>query len=507
MEQIWSICKNTFIQTIRQPIYGLLIFITIAALVLSLPVTGSTLDPNVEDVDQRMLSSLSLSTLLGSAFLIAIFGASWGITRELEDRTALTVVSKPVSRAVFIIGKFAGLLLAVLVSYYICSLVFLMTIRHGTMPTASHVYDMPVIVFGMAALLGSPILAGAGNYFFGWSFNSALVWLDMILFTLAMGLVSFIGKFWTIVPFGCDVSTELTIVQVIKPDLILAMYNLLLAAIILTALAVAVSSRLGQIPTLLVCLVLLYAGSSHDYLFSKHAGQFVSLWLLGWLLPNLADFYPIDALVSGAQSLGAITATAAGVQVKLFWLQTLYAILYSAGAIFAAIGLFQRRQLDSDEGVGGIPGWVSIVAWTFRIAAIACLFAGFEAFAGICADVVSNWFGGDFTPKMAIMLNLLITGHAGETRYDYAFLPATGLLAAGAGLWLLSGFFARAAKWSYWTIMALFAAGIIFQIILYARNLDGINYVADGAKLAVNAFLILCLVMPRSRHYFFRSVT
>ncbi|RKY23299.1 MAG: hypothetical protein DRP83_09450, partial [Planctomycetota bacterium] len=129
MIQFWSIAKNTFIQTIRQPIFGVMIFLTFVMLVLSLPMSGWTMgnagSGDYEASDQQMLENLGLSTLLLMGLITAALSASATISREIEDKTALTVVSKPVSRAVFVLGKFAGVGLAITLMYYLGAAVFL----------------------------------------------------------------------------------------------------------------------------------------------------------------------------------------------------------------------------------------------------------------------------------------------------------------------------------------------------------------------------------------------
>src|SRR5512144_2346005 len=108
MTRFWSICRNTFVQTIRQPIFTVLFFATVFILVLELALAGWTMGEGpaeYNETDQIMLYLTGISTLLTSGLLLAAFSASAALSREIEDRTALTVISKPVSRPVFILGK------------------------------------------------------------------------------------------------------------------------------------------------------------------------------------------------------------------------------------------------------------------------------------------------------------------------------------------------------------------------------------------------------------------
>ena len=79
MIKFLSICHNTFTQTIRQPIYCILIILTFLLLVLTLPLADWTLGESGGDyheTNQMMLENLGLSTLLMAGLLLAAFTAS-----------------------------------------------------------------------------------------------------------------------------------------------------------------------------------------------------------------------------------------------------------------------------------------------------------------------------------------------------------------------------------------------------------------------------------------------
>ena len=107
MIQFPAIVKNSFLQAVRQPVFGIIVIVTLGGLALAPSMTGWTLDD-----DNKMLRDIGLSTLLVQGIFLACFCASNVIDQEIADRTALTVVAKPVSREVFILGKYVGILLA-----------------------------------------------------------------------------------------------------------------------------------------------------------------------------------------------------------------------------------------------------------------------------------------------------------------------------------------------------------------------------------------------------------
>jgi len=62
--------------------------------------------------------------------LLAVWSAGTSVSDEIDGRTALTVLSKPVSRRSFILGKYTGIMLAVLVLFVILAAVLLVVMSY-----------------------------------------------------------------------------------------------------------------------------------------------------------------------------------------------------------------------------------------------------------------------------------------------------------------------------------------------------------------------------------------
>jgi ABC-type transport system involved in multi-copper enzyme maturation permease subunit len=77
--------------------------------------------------EQKVVREMGFASITLWGFLVVLLTAPLIITAELEDRTALTLLSKPVSRASFLLGKFAGLVGALLMGVLFLSLVLLLT--------------------------------------------------------------------------------------------------------------------------------------------------------------------------------------------------------------------------------------------------------------------------------------------------------------------------------------------------------------------------------------------
>ena len=458
MIKFWSIIRNTFVETIRQPIYGVLLLATFALLVITLPLTGWTLgvSGDYRETDQKMMENLGLSTLLVSGLLFAAFCASSALSREIETKTALTVISKPVSRTTFVLGKFVGVAAAVTAAFYLCSLVFLMTVRHKVVSAVSDPYDVPVIVLGCGALATVLLVSAVGNYFFGWSFTSTSIWTALVGFSLAMGLIAFIGKEWKIVPFAHD----------IRPQLIVGMGMMFLGVMVFVAVAVAASTRLGPVLTLLVCLGVFIVGWTHPLLFSR-ADDILIVRVLGWIAPNLTYLDPQDPLTTDKTIPLAYVGVAAG-----------YCACYVAAVLAAGVALFQRRQLEAQTSSATMPGAVAVLAWTGRLAAVAM---------GIAA---------------LVLLSL------GQFHTVRGFVLSGVLLALAAAAWMLWGYFGRGARWSYWLVLVLATLALLRSLagLFVPAAAEVLRVETDTTivfvQMAVNVVVLLIVLLPKTRRHF-----
>ncbi len=532
-----TIAGNTFVQTIRQPIVGVLILVTLGVLVLSVPLAGWTMSTSGEftKVDQQMLISLGLSTLLVSGLLIAAFSASAVVTREIDDRTALTVLSKPVARATFVMGKFAGVACAVGVAFYLCAIGYLMTVRHKVMSTASDPFDVPVIVLGCSAMATAIVVATLGNLLFRWSFSSAAIWTALVTFTLAMGAITIVGKNWEIVPPGYDsppqpefeklvmdvdptadfptVKKEITSrrfevedydlkrheVTVVSPSGLMfeeAVRKLadlpgasnprekinpplisvaLLAAILLIFMAVMVFVAVAvAVSTRLGQVMTLLICCAVFVIGSAHPTLFGKAAEGNFVIKGLGW------LVPKLNYFDPQYAMSMGYPIPGRFLATAaaYCACYVAAVLAMGGFLFHGRQLDSQGTSAAMPPLVGVLAWTGRIVAAA----------------------------MAIIA-LVILGRID----DYSaptLLTAGGLLVGAAAGWLFWGYFGRGAKWAHRVATALLALaalrlilGVAFDPVGEALQVD-VGTVQIVAHTIAIAIVALILVLPSTRRHF-----
>jgi ABC-type transport system involved in multi-copper enzyme maturation permease subunit len=106
-------------EAIRQPAFFVLVFIAGSSLIASIFVSYFTFG---EDI--KMYKDTGLTTISFVGLLLALLTASSTVAEEIEGRTAITLLSKPINRRQFIVGKFLGIELGVLALYLILGTLF-----------------------------------------------------------------------------------------------------------------------------------------------------------------------------------------------------------------------------------------------------------------------------------------------------------------------------------------------------------------------------------------------
>ncbi len=108
IRRIWAMAVNTIREAIRNKLLYTLLFFALGVMVLGIAL--STLS-YVER--ERMVQDFGFASIRLFSVAIAIFVGVGLIHKEVERRTVYTILSKPLSRAEFLIGKYTGLILII----------------------------------------------------------------------------------------------------------------------------------------------------------------------------------------------------------------------------------------------------------------------------------------------------------------------------------------------------------------------------------------------------------
>lgn len=165
MRVVLAIARNTFREAVRDRIlYGILFF-AVLLILFSLVLGQLSFNEEVRVTIDVGLAGISFFSVLMSIFL--------GITllhKEIEKRTIYTVLSKPVSRPAYVVGKFLGLAATMLVQILLMLIVFLAVllvqggaVGGGLAVALALIYVETLLVIALALFFGSfssPFLSG-----------------------------------------------------------------------------------------------------------------------------------------------------------------------------------------------------------------------------------------------------------------------------------------------------------------------------------------------------------
>ncbi|MDX1967367.1 MAG: ABC transporter permease subunit [Planctomycetaceae bacterium] len=114
------IAQATAKEAVRQPVFLLSLALAIVILVINTFLPFFSLG---EDV--KMLKDCGLATILITGLLIAVWTASTSVSEEIEGKTAMTLLSKPINRRQFVLGKYIGILQGIMWYMLPVTLVFM----------------------------------------------------------------------------------------------------------------------------------------------------------------------------------------------------------------------------------------------------------------------------------------------------------------------------------------------------------------------------------------------
>jgi ABC-type transport system involved in multi-copper enzyme maturation permease subunit len=324
MRQFVAIAANTFMELIRQPVLLLLTTASGAFIVFLAVVPYFGLGDDAQLVKQSVLAIMLLAGLLGS-----VLCASSTLSREIRTGTALTVLAKPVSRAQFLLAKFAGLALALALLNYVNTVAALYASR-----MAFDAYGDPDVsgfAIWLGGLVAGYLAGGFANYFLRRPFTSNAMIALAVTATIAFLINASLTK-------ADPTSRGLTIAAFVRVEWQLVPMSalILLALWMLAALALACSARLELMATLAICTAFFLLGLMWNWLVGRPAEAGMA-WakVLYPLMPNWQNFWVGDVLdgkkaVNWSGYLGSCLA---------------YTVCYVGATLLVALALFEDREL------------------------------------------------------------------------------------------------------------------------------------------------------------------
>ena len=171
--RIRAIARNTFREAVRDRVlYNLVLFVLLltAAAIFIGELSGGQ--------ERKIIVDLGLSAMLLFGVFIAIFVGVGLVYKEIERRTIYAIFSKPVGRGEFIVGKYLGLCLTLLVNVIVMAAgvsLALVYVSRGWDPLIAKIWPAVLLIYvelmiltGVALLFSSfssPALSALLTFF------------------------------------------------------------------------------------------------------------------------------------------------------------------------------------------------------------------------------------------------------------------------------------------------------------------------------------------------------
>lgn len=294
-----TVAQAAYREAVRQPLFWLLLILSAFFMLLSVFLPYFTFKGREE---LKLMKDLDLDAILLPALLLSVFTASISISEEIEGRTAITVISKPVSRREFLLGKFYGILLATLF------LVAILTVFMGF--TINFKIDLDGLRKDPQEVLpmGDP---------------EEVIAMQQALSFMPVQITQ-------VLRYVLLVFHE---IQLVGPGVVMNFCQVM----ILTSVAVALATRLPMIINLVVCLVVFFMGRLTHILEAKSDNPLVKFVarVFDTLLPGL-NYYDIGPAIVADHDVPWAGFVLPAV---------LHGLIYAGIALFFGLILFEDRDL------------------------------------------------------------------------------------------------------------------------------------------------------------------
>ncbi len=238
MPKLSAVALATFKSEIAQPVFIILLIAGAVILIFAHFMPYSTFG---EDI--KMLKESGRMIILVFSIFVAVWAASKSIAEEIEGRTALTVLSKPIGRREFILGKFVGIAWTVALMFIALGTLFLILVAYKP------IYDGRET--GVAEIT--------------WQ----LCYSEMVLLVPALALA-------------------------------------FLETLVMAAISVAISTRLPWLANLLICFAIYALGHLTPLLVQSSITGFEPVVFVARLIATLfpvLDYYQVEAAVMGGSDV------------------------------------------------------------------------------------------------------------------------------------------------------------------------------------------------------------
>lgn len=184
MRSIWPLAVITFKEGIRnRALYGISLF-SLLLLGANLLISGMMMRSAGKTAVDMALSTVSLSGLL----LVLFVGINL-ISKDLDRRTIYMVLARPISRSRYIVGKFLGMVLLILVTVAILTVVAALSILlvKAAYPDYFDRFSWPPVALAVGMIALMLVMLSAITFLFSSFASTSFITLALTIITYIIG--------------------------------------------------------------------------------------------------------------------------------------------------------------------------------------------------------------------------------------------------------------------------------------------------------------------------------
>lgn len=152
-----AIARNTWREAIRDRV-----FVLVGAFGLLMVASSVFISPLTVGAQQKIVADMGLAAMSAFALLVALLVGSGMVSKEMDRRTIATLLSKPLSRREYLLGKYLGLSATILAMMATMAALFLVAVwLSGGQATGAYFTSMALSALEMLVVVAVVIFFSA----------------------------------------------------------------------------------------------------------------------------------------------------------------------------------------------------------------------------------------------------------------------------------------------------------------------------------------------------------
>lgn len=276
----FGIVANTFRDCIRQPLFFIVMVFTISLIGLFPLLSFFVFNEQI-----KMVLDSSMASILLFSMILSVLLAGGSIYKDISSGNISLILSKPISRNIFLAGRVFGVMIALTQFVFVSSL---SSVISAYIAVNQFNLDYKIFYTFYSIIFAGCFFGFIMNYFFRKSFSgNSVLGITFLILSQSVFLVLSNPNFLSENGLTLQNMASLTVL-------------ILFAIWIIVNISMAISTRFDLVVNLILCFSLLVLGLLSDYIVGSYAADGSTLFSIVYaILPNWQFFWLVDAVTDG----------------------------------------------------------------------------------------------------------------------------------------------------------------------------------------------------------------